>query len=197
MILSKCIVIGDSGIGKSAISEKYFNGTFDGQNMPTIGIEFFSKILNKNDKQLKIQLWDTAGQERFKAVSLNYYRDAVGALVCFSILNKNSFDNIPNYLIDIDTHSRQCVKKILVGTFSDLDDERKVTKDEAVLFAKKHDMEYIEVSAVTGLNINECFDNLFGLIVNGYDDGSITYNEISSNIVKLNNDMNSNYKCCF
>ena len=93
MIITKCIVIGNSGVGKTSLSNCYTTGkNADGNHIPTIGIEFYTKKLIKNGKNINLHIWDTAGQERFRSIARSYFRDAHGAVICFSIANKKSFE---------------------------------------------------------------------------------------------------------
>lgn len=155
----KLIVIGDSGVGKSSLSEYYIlNKKANQKHTPTIGVEFYTKFLTIKDKKFKLQVWDTAGQEKFKAVTKAYFRDAFGALICFPISNRKSFLNLRYHINDLTECGRDNVVKILVGTCCDLKNKREVSVDEAQEYANKLDVQYIETSAVTGYNINKCFD---------------------------------------
>ncbi len=184
MIITKCVVVGESGVGKSSISQCYVSGKLAGEEHdPTIGIEFLCKNVVHSGKNLRIHIWDTAGQERFRSIAQNYFRDAVGALVCFSIINRKSFDNLKRYLDDLDEYSHPRVQKILVGTFSDYADQRNVSREEAQELADKLGMEYYEVSAKSGDQVNECFEKLIKKICRGYDIGLIEYEE--KEIVKV------------
>ena len=137
MIITKCIVIGDSGVGKSSLSSCYANGkNADGSHIPTIGIEFYPKKLIKNGKNINLHIWDTAGQERFRSIARSYYRDTRGAIICFSLANKESFDNILKFMDDLDNYSNDYSQKVLVGTCYDLKESRQVTREEAEELAK-------------------------------------------------------------
>ena len=79
--LFKYIVVGNSSVGKSCISSRFQNDIFCNNHEVTIGVEFFSKIiqvetlLNNQIKNfnIKLQIWDTAGQERFRSITKSYY----------------------------------------------------------------------------------------------------------------------------
>ena len=55
---------------------------------------------------------------------------------------------------------------ILVGTNSDLEDERKVTYQEGKDFATSNGMKFFEVSAKNNINIKEVFETLVEDILN-------------------------------
>ena len=157
----KIIVIGDSGIGKTSLISCYVNEKpISSLSAPTIGVEYSSKIAKYSNKKFKTQIWDTAGQEKFRSITKNYYRDAIGVIICFSITNRNSFENLKSYLEDIDNICNKNIQKILVGTFYDHNDDRTVLNSEAINFANKHNVEYIEASSITGIGVNKCFTQL-------------------------------------
>ena len=60
-------------------------------------------------------MWDTAGQERFRTITTAYYRGAMGILLVYDVTSKKSFDNITNWLRNIEEHASEGVEKLLVG----------------------------------------------------------------------------------
>ena len=72
----KIVLLGDQGVGKTSIINRFIFDVFDDQSNPTIGIDFISKSYAAGDKVLRFQLWDTAGQERFRSLIPNYIRDS-------------------------------------------------------------------------------------------------------------------------
>ena len=66
----KVILIGDMGVGKSSIVSKFTKGIFPSSPMPTIAIEFTTKIIQlKEGGYIKAQIWDTAGQEKYRSIT--------------------------------------------------------------------------------------------------------------------------------
>lgn len=198
MILTKCIVIGESGIGKSSISNFYATGSLaDGDHNPTIGIEFYSKIITAKNKNLKLQIWDTAGQERFASIVAPYFRDACGVLICFSIANRVTFEKLNRH---VDSVKKYCPKNtciLLVGTHSDLNSKREVSHDEAISFSKLLNIPYFEVSAMTGTNINKCFEKMINDICDAYDNGLLEYEVLLDEFeTEEPSQKNSRYSCC-
>ena len=92
----KCILIGDSRVGKTSIFQRFINNTFDNQVPITIGVDFSAKLINLNNKIFKIQIWDTAGNERFNSIIKSYYRNAAICIIVFDLNNKRSFENAIN-----------------------------------------------------------------------------------------------------
>ena len=196
MIIIKCIVIGESGIGKSSISDFYVNDRrATGKHCPTIGIEFFAKKLEYEGRNLNLHIWDTAGQERFKSIVRNYYRDAYGALICFSITEKETFESLSNFIEDLKTLSHEHIKTILVGTFSDLEHKREVSREDAEKLADELGIEYFEVSAKTGKNVDKCFETLVKKIHDGIESKQFNFEIYDTNII-LDDDSPNMFPCC-
>ena len=66
--LFKVVVIGDIECGKTSIMNRFIEGTFD-EESATISVDYKEKIIEVNEKSIKLQVWDTAGLERFKAIN--------------------------------------------------------------------------------------------------------------------------------
>ena len=90
--------------------------------MPTIGIDFRIKTINIANKVCKLQVWDTAGQERFRTITQTYYRGAQGIILAYDCTRTESFENVGNWVRQIENHASPDVKKILLGNKCDLVD---------------------------------------------------------------------------
>ena len=100
--------------------------------MPTIGIDFKIKMMVVNEKRIKLQLWDTAGQERFQTVTANYYKGAEGVLLVYDSTDPMSFNNVRNWLKQIEQNAEPDILKVLVENKSDLLMKIKDEEAEAV-----------------------------------------------------------------
>jgi len=158
--LYKVVVIGDSGVGKSNLIDRYTKDTFREETKTTIGVEFGHKTIKVDDKIIKAQIWDTAGQERFKALTRGYYRGALGALLVYSILSKQSFENCETWLEELVTHADPGILVMLVGNKTDMEQQREVSTDEAKDFAHQNKLSFIETSAKDSTNVSEAFERL-------------------------------------
>ena len=126
----KILIIGDSSVGKSNILLRFSDGIFHDTFLPTIGVDFKIKNLNLMNQQIKLNIWDTAGQERFKTITATYYKGSHGIIVCYDITDRESFNNVNNWLTEIKKHAGANVVKFLVGNKCDMEDERVVSKEE-------------------------------------------------------------------
>ncbi len=155
--LFKLIIIGDSGVGKSCLLNRYVDDVYTDSYISTIGVDFKIKTIEADGKICKLQIWDTAGQERFRTITSSYYRGAHGILLVFDITNPESFTNIQSWLKEVNNYASDTVNLILIGTKTDLEPKRKVSFSDAYEFAKQHNMEYIEISSKLSTNIPTAF----------------------------------------
>jgi len=112
-----------------------------------------------DDQSVTLLLYDTAGQEKFKSLIPLYTNEANIILLIYDVSNKESFDNIGKWYDSLNNINKEEVIFGLVGNKSDLDYNRKVTKEEAELYAKEHNYIFQEVSALSGEGIQELFLN--------------------------------------
>lgn len=155
--LFKLIIIGDTNTGKSCLLQRFADDAYTSDFISTIGVDFKVKTIEIDDKIIKTQCWDTAGQERFRSITNSYYRGAHGIIMTYDISNKQSFINIERWLKDIDKFGSNNVVKMIIGTKSDLEEERKVSKEELEHLANELKIKYIETSAKENNNIDELF----------------------------------------
>ena len=107
-----------------------------------------------------MQIWDTAGQERFKNIQASYYKGASGILVVYDITNKESFEHLSSWLIEIEKNGNKNVYKFLIGNKADLEENREITKEEGEEFASVNVMDFFETSAKTDYQVQEAFIQL-------------------------------------
>ena len=82
-------------------------------------------------------------------------------LICFDITNRKSFESVREWLVEIENHTKEDIIKYLVGNFADMENERVVSREEALkLMKEKGFSNYLETSALTGQNIDNCFQTL-------------------------------------
>jgi small GTP-binding protein len=153
----KFIVIGSSGVGKTAILKRLISDVFTGDSQSTIGVEFIATSMDIDGVSVKLQIWDTAGQERFRSIAKAYFRSAVGVILVFDLSERRSFDELNQWLNDVHSLCDPNAEVTVVGNKCDLVDSRTVTTTEAENFANVHHLSYLETSALSGDNIHEAF----------------------------------------
>uniref|UniRef100_V9IF95 Ras-related protein Rab-8A n=1 Tax=Apis cerana TaxID=7461 RepID=V9IF95_APICE len=158
--LFKLLLIGDSGVGKTCVlfrfSEDAFNTTF----ISTIGIDFKIRTIELDGKKIKLQIWDTAGQERFRTITTAYYRGAMGIMLVYDVTNEKSFENIKNWIRNIEENASADVEKMLLGNKCELTEKRQVSKERGEQLAVEYGIKFMETSAKSSINVEEAFYTL-------------------------------------
>ena len=155
----KCVFLGDSCVGKTCILNYFVNGSFSKDSTPTIGAAYVSKTIYCDKKQCDLMIWDTAGQEMYRGLAPMYYRNARVAFLVYDITSKKTFEAVSYWSEEL---SRNCQREdeiviIVVGNKADLEDQREVSSDVAQEQADSIHATFIEVSALSGVNIERLF----------------------------------------
>jgi small GTP-binding protein len=156
----KFIIIGSSGVGKTALLKRLTEETFTSDSQSTIGVEFDSTLVEVDGQTIKLQIWDTAGQERFRSIAKAYFRNAVGVILVFDIAERKTFDDVNMWLNDVHSLCDPIAVVMLVGNKVDLSANRVVTLAEAEQYAQHHQLTYLETSAMSGANVREAFERV-------------------------------------
>mmetsp|Transcript_41595 Transcript_41595/g.104902 ORF Transcript_41595/g.104902 Transcript_41595/m.104902 type:complete len:209 (+) Transcript_41595:73-699(+) len=165
--LWKILIIGDSGVGKSCMLVRFVDNTFSESFISTLGVDFKFRTIDVDGKKVKLQIWDTAGQERFRTVTSSYYHGANGVLVVYDITDPVSFNNVRQWLQEIERYAAENVATILIGNKSDLEEKRAVPVSEAKAFAEANGLTYLETSAKDSTNVETAFHQLSNVIGSG------------------------------
>ncbi|ODN03342.1 Ras-related protein Rab-9A [Orchesella cincta] len=161
-ILLKVILLGDGGVGKSCLMNRFIQNRFDTTLFHTIGVEFLNKEVNYQDQGYTIQIWDTAGQERFKSLRTPFYRGSDICVLTFSLDDPASLKNLSTwqqeFLYYADVAKSDDFPFVVLGNKVDLDEsQRKVSFEEAKSWCDSNKMPYFETSAKEGTNVEEAF----------------------------------------
>ena len=155
----KIIFLGDQYVGKSSILNRFYQDKFEEDYQATIGLDFHSKNVDINNTTIRLLLYDTAGQEKFKSLIPMYIRDANIIIVVYDITNKDSFIHTEHWANETKDLKREDAIFVLVGNKTDLEENRAVSSKEAQQFANERGFLFHEVSAKTGEEIQELFNN--------------------------------------
>ena len=186
----KLLIIGETCVGKTCILLRFTDEVFNFNHIATIGIDFNIKYITLDDKNIKLQIWDTAGQDRFKTITKTYFKGAQGILLVYDVTNEDSFENIRNWVKQIEQNAQKNVCKILIGNKNDKED-RKVSYEQGKELAKDYNMKFFETSAKTNYNINEAFYELTKEILS-----SDIKNMTTGKGIKLENKVEKQEKKC-
>lgn len=154
----KVLLLGDAGVGKTSLMWRFSDDVFNQTYISTIGIDLKLRTIDVEGKKVRLQVWDTAGQERFHAISVSYYRTAVGIMLVYDITRRRSFENIAKWLRNIDEHAQEDVVKLLIGNKCDMQQPRDVKREEGEMLADEYDMSFFETSAKENESIDEAFE---------------------------------------
>ena len=164
--LFKLLLIGDSGVGKSCLLLRFADDTYTESYISTIGVDFKIRTIQLDGKTIKLQVWDTAGQERFRTITSSYYRGAHGIIVVFDVTDQESFNNVKQWLQEIDRYACENVDKLLVGNKCDLTDKKVVEYTSAKAYADQLGISFLETSAKNATNVEEAFMTMSAEIKN-------------------------------
>jgi Rab family protein len=153
---AKLVLLGETGVGKTAISSRYLQNSFAGDQLPTMGVEFHRKTVSVNGESVDLAIWDTAGQELYRALTPQYYRDAQMALVVFALDDGHSFKETQYWINSVRTQTPNAVI-LLAGNKADLTGHRNISLEDATDYAKSFGIQYVETSAVTGQGVDIVF----------------------------------------
>ena len=154
----KFIIVGDASVGKTNIYYRFVNGNFLSEYDPTVVVDYYYQDIEIEDKLFSLQLWDTAGSEKYKSITKGYYTNSACCILVYDIEKEDSFESINNWINQVKLYSSNKIIFILVGNKYDLNETRKVSEIQGKTLALEYGMEFLEVSAKTGYNIDEIFN---------------------------------------
>lgn len=164
--------MGDGGVGKTTIRERYLGKGFKTKYNLTVGADFAVYDGSINSSPVRYQIWDLAGQNRFDAVREVYYRGSAGALLVYDVTRRESFYNMPKWINEFWTNNgRGRVPLVVVANKIDMREliDNTISPQEGYSFAENlsnltksngFPCHFIETSAKTGVNITKAFSLL-------------------------------------
>lgn len=169
--LLKVIILGDSGVGKTSLMNRYHSGKFTGQYKATIGADFLSKEVNVggSDRKATLQIWDTAGQERFQSLGVAFYRGADACLLVYDVTDRRSFENLKTWKSEFLRQVTGSVSDVdfpfvVLGNKMDREAERSISPAEAEVWCQPSPsnttgkpIPHFATSAKTALNVEDAF----------------------------------------
>lgn len=165
-VILKTLLLGDSGVGKTALFNRITKNSFNPYSKPTAGIDFSNHHVKiEQSKTIKAQLVDTSGLERYRSVTQSYWQLANGAILVFDVSNRASFVGLQRWAKDFCSKFQSSSSSIrpqpvvmIIGNKCDL--AREVDVQEAQAFALENNFIYMETSALNNTNVSLAF-NIF------------------------------------
>jgi len=155
----KIVAVGDGAVGKTCLLVTFSKNEFPDVYVPTV-FENYVREFTVDSVQYELGLWDTAGQEDYDRLRPLSYTDANIVIICFSIDNSLSYNNVKDKWVPEVHHYCRNVPIILVGTKVDLRDDtshagKLIGPDNGQRLAYEvAATKYVEVSAKTRQNVN-------------------------------------------
>lgn len=156
----KVILVGDSGVGKTSIVQRYL-GRYQPNEKSTIGASYSNKTLMIEDTILGLDIWDTAGQERYRSVNSIFYRDANICVLVYDITRAESFESLKTYWYEtVKEYGTEGVLYGIAGNKQDKFEDEKVNQQDVTEFATSIDAIFHLTSAKEGTSIDKLFLDL-------------------------------------
>ncbi|KAL7636310.1 UNVERIFIED_CONTAM: hypothetical protein RMT77_013069 [Armadillidium vulgare] len=156
----KIVVLGEGGVGKSALTLQFVSHRFPESHDATIEDAYQQQAVIDGEACL-LDILDTAGQIEFTAMREQYMRCGEGFLICFSITERRSFEEVIDYRKQIlKVRAADSIPIVIVGNKLDLAESRKVSTEEAVTLARSMGCPYFETSAALRHYVDDCFHAL-------------------------------------
>jgi len=162
----KIILLGEKGVGKSSIIERYVNNKFS-SNESLEGNDAVKIKRYDVDKNLTAELSinDTTEVEKLDKFPKTYYKDVHGAILVFNLTDQNSFEKLSYWKEELDSHAPSDLVICYLGNQADKIADRKVKKEDIKKILNEEDKLYYDVSAKTGNNISLAFEQLTMAII--------------------------------
>lgn len=165
--LINCILLGDSGTGKSSFLIRFYRNEFSQIFLTTIGLDKETKVVKIKDSNYKLVLWDTAGQERFRSLPKKYYQNSDGIFIFFDVNRRITFESVEKWIEDTKNSINESKKTNMYLIGNKIDLEREVSKEEAMKLAQDKNIKYFECSNKANINNYEIMTHM---IMDCYND---------------------------
>jgi Ras-related protein M-Ras len=193
----KIVVVGDGGVGKSALTIQFFQKMFVEDYDPTIEDSYIQHT-EIDGQWCILDVLDTAGQEEFSAMREQYMRKGDAFLLVYSVTDRASYMNMKHFhTLILRVKDKDSYPMILVANKVDLVHLRQVSQEQGQELANMLKIPYIETSAKTPpINVDKAFHEVVKIIrqqqlANGmHPDGSSAGGKSGKN--KNNKNGNSN-----
>lgn len=154
----KTVLIGEGGVGKTSLAIRYTEDRFDQRMKMTIGVNFATKKVNVSGTDITLLLWDLGGQPRFQDVVMDYFKGSKLAIAVYEISRPFTLFRLDNWISKLNSSVPECDIFLVGNKMDERIEGMGVTPEEAKEFAAKYDAQTFEVSAKSGINVNDMFE---------------------------------------
>ena len=96
----KVVLLGESGVGKTCIIDRFINNTFTYNTMCINGASYTKKTMafyEYDEKSIKFEIWDTNGHENCRSLNQIFYKNANVIILVYDITRNDYFKEIQKY----------------------------------------------------------------------------------------------------
>ena len=154
------VIVGDHNTGKESLMNTFAAVSFTDRYTPTVGVDFTTHTIQLDEIKIKLQIWATGTTHNFHSLWRAYYRNSVYAIITYSVIDKESFDNVPYWIEHVKRYAHSDTRLALVGTKCDCTDDKVVDYTRARDFANERQIPFFEVSSKDGTNVELAFVTL-------------------------------------
>ena len=159
-ITCKVVLVGDPGVGKTCIIQRYVNNNYSENTESTTASTYTYKKIDYKEynKSISFDIWDTAGQELYRALAKNFYLNAAIGILVYDVRRKESFESLKEYWHEqLKISGEENMIFGVAGNKCDLFQEEKVTEEEGKKFAKSINAVFYLTSCKESIGIDELF----------------------------------------
>lgn len=165
----KVIVAGNSGVGKTALVQRFVDGRFHADTKATIGVDFSLKNVNLEYPELQssvaLQIWDMAGENRFRSILPYYIAGTQGLILAFSGEKRETLGYLSEWLEVVNLYLAEKIPIVLISTKNDLEESKNTPQQDIDTFMDQNGIKhFLPTSALNGQNVNDAFQRLTELI---------------------------------
>jgi len=189
----KIVLVGSFSVGKTCIFNSFVYDNPGRQNCATIGAQFVSRNINKDDDIYKLMIWDTAGQERFRSLVPIYLKGTHGIILVYDKTDYRTFTDL-KYWLSCVQNTCPDTRIIIVGNKADL--KSQISTKEGHDYALSQGFLFKEISALNTTQASNIFIELVDdILAHGIDDTESD----SDTRVNIADDNSYNFynNCCY
>ena len=159
-ITCKVVLVGDSGVGKTCIIQRYVKNEYNDNTETTLTSTYSYKTLDYKEfkKSISFDIWDTAGQELYRAMAKNFYLNASIGILVYDVRRRESFDSIKDYWYEqLKISGEDNMIFAVAGNKCDLFQQEEVKEEEGKKFAKDIGAVFQLTSCKESIGIDDLF----------------------------------------